>query len=80
MHLEAIPQLQASFPDAVVGLSCHSENIWTCFGGLAKGAAIFEKHFTSDRSWPGPDVPISITPSELRELIQGNGALIIYDL
>ena len=34
-----------------------------------------EKHFTSDKSWPGPDVPISIDPTELKELIEGSQAI-----
>ena len=28
------------------------------------------KHFTSDKTWPGPDVPISIDPRELKELVE----------
>ena len=34
-----------------------------------------EKHFTSDKGWPGPDVPISIDPSELADLILGSRAV-----
>jgi len=39
------------------------------------GARLLEKHFTSDSTWPGPDVPISITPGELKELIVGSRAV-----
>lgn len=35
------------------------------------GASILEKHFTSDKKWPGPDIPISIDPDELKDLIYG---------
>src|SRR5690606_4831229 len=38
-------------------------------------ARILEKHFTSDKSWPGPDVPISLDPSELKDLIDGSRAI-----
>ena len=75
MNLEAIPELQTRFPDAVVGVRCHSENIWMCVGGVAKGAVMFEKHFTSDKNWAGPSYPASITPSELKDLIQGRVSL-----
>ncbi len=37
--------------------------------------SILEKHFTSDRSWPGPDVPISMDPAELRDLVEGSRAV-----
>ena len=36
---------------------------------------IIEKHFTSDKSWPGPDISISIDPFELGELVNGSDAI-----
>ena len=75
VRLGGITDLQKSFPDAVVGQSDHSLGNYTCFGAVALGAAILEKHFTSDKKWPGPDVPISITPDELKELIVGSRAI-----
>ena len=75
VHLGALSQLRAEFPNAVVGMSDHSMGNYTCFGAVALGACILEKHFTSDRTWPGPDVPISIDPTELRDLIVGSRAI-----
>jgi sialic acid synthase SpsE len=72
VRLGAIPQLREAFPDVPVGLSDHSLNIWTCLGAVALGACILEKHFTPTRSWPGPDVPISIEPGELKDLVEGS--------
>lgn len=74
VHLPAITQLKEKF-DAPVGLSDHSLGIYTCLGAVALGANILEKHFTSDKSWPGPDVPISIDPAELKEMIVGSRAI-----
>ena len=31
--------------------------------------------FTSDKTWPGPDVSISIDPAELKDLIRGSRAI-----
>ena len=45
------------------------------FAAINLGAAIIEKHFTTDKLWPGPDVPISIDPSELKDLIIGCNAI-----
>jgi N-acetylneuraminate synthase len=42
---------------------------------VALGASVVEKHFTSDKRWPGPDVPLSIDPSELGELMRGARAV-----
>lgn len=75
VRLGALEEIRESFPNAVYGLSDHSLGNYTCFGAIAFGASIVEKHFTSDKSWPGPDVPISIDPKELEELIIGTDAI-----
>lgn len=75
VRLEAISELAKTFPDAVIGLSDHSLGIYACLASVAMGASILEKHFTSDKSWPGPDVPISISLLELRDLIDGSQAI-----
>jgi sialic acid synthase SpsE len=75
VRLGALAQLRTEFPDAVLGLSDHSIGNYACFGAVALGASILEKHFTSDRSWPGPDIPISIDPAELQDLIKGARAI-----
>jgi N,N'-diacetyllegionaminate synthase len=36
---------------------------------VARGAAYLEKHFTLDRSLPGPDHQASLLPAELRALV-----------
>ena len=48
------------FPKKVIGLSDHSLGIAASLGAVALGACILEKHFTSDKNWPGPDISISI--------------------
>lgn len=75
VRLGALADLAAAFPDAVLGLSDHSLGIYTCLGAIPYGARILEKHFTSDKTWPGPDVPISLDPAELRELVTGSEAV-----
>jgi N-acetylneuraminate synthase len=75
VRLGALRDLEKAFPDAVLGLSDHSLGNYTCFAAVALGASILEKHFTSDKKWPGPDNPISIEPHELKDLIQGSDAI-----
>ncbi len=75
VRLGALQDLARKFPDAVLGLSDHSVGNYTCFAAVALGSSILEKHFTSDKSWPGPDVPISIDPTELRQLVEGSKAI-----
>jgi N-acetylneuraminate synthase len=75
VRLGAISELRERFPDAVLGLSDHTVDNYTCFGAAALGACILEKHFTSDKAWPGPDIQISIDPAGLRDLIDGSRAV-----
>jgi len=75
VRLGGLSILSEYFLDAIVGLSDHSLGNYTGFAAVAMGASIIEKHFTSDKSWPGPDVPISIDPSQLTDLIKGSNAV-----
>ena len=75
VRLGALSDLKNKFPGVVIGLSDHSVGNYTCFGAVALGASILEKHFTSDKKWPGPDIPISIDPEELKQLIIGSNAI-----
>lgn len=75
VRLGAITELQKIFPDAIVGLSDHSLGNYTGYAAIPLGASIVEKHFTSTRSWPGPDIALSINPEELKELIAGTQAI-----
>jgi len=75
VRLGALNELKKRFPNTVLGLSDHSLGNYTCFAAVTLGASILEKHFTSNKSWPGPDVPISVTPPELKELITGSKAI-----
>lgn len=53
-----------------VGYSDHTEGILVSLCAVAKGAVMIEKHFTLDKSLPGPDHKASITPCELASLVQ----------
>ncbi|PYP61834.1 MAG: polyhydroxyalkanoate biosynthesis repressor PhaR [Gemmatimonadetes bacterium] len=75
VRLGGISDLQSAFPDAVVGLSDHSLGSYTCFAAIALGARVLEKHFTSRKDWPGPDIPISLDPTELQHLVEGSRAI-----
>lgn len=75
VRLGAIEDLRANFPNAILGLSDHSLGNYTSFAAVALGACIIEKHFTSNKMWPGSDIEISINPNELKELVNGCNAI-----
>ena len=75
VRLGALGELRMAFPDAVLGLSDHTLTNYTCLAAVALGAAVLERHFTSDKSWPGPDINISMDPTELADLVIGSRAI-----
>lgn len=75
VRLNALKELNNKFKNTILGLSDHSIGNYTCFAAVALGASILEKHFTSNKNWIGPDIPISIDPLELKDLIIGTRAI-----
>jgi N-acetylneuraminate synthase len=57
--------------DCAVGLSDHSGTIYPGLAGATMGIEVLEVHVTLSREMFGPDVPVSVTTSELRQLLQG---------
>lgn len=65
VNLLAMQTLRAAFPGAAIGYSDHTEGIDITVAAAALGAATVEKHFTLDRTLPGPDHKASLEPQEL---------------
>jgi N,N'-diacetyllegionaminate synthase len=53
-----------------VGYSDHTSGIEVPIAAAALGAHVIEKHFTLDRSLPGPDHPASLEPIELSAMVR----------
>lgn len=75
IRLGGMTELGQRFHTDLFGLSDHSVSNYPCLGAVALGACILERHFTSDMTWPGPDVPISMDPRALDDLITGANAI-----
>jgi N,N'-diacetyllegionaminate synthase len=67
-NLRAMQTISESF-DVPTGLSDHTLGMEMAIAAIALGARIIEKHFTLDKSLPGPDHQASLAPDELRILI-----------
>ena len=69
-NLRAMQTMADAFGVAV-GFSDHTPGNEVSLAAVALGACVIEKHFTLDRTMPGPDHMASLEPSELATLISG---------
>lgn len=68
VNLRAMARLGNAFGIAY-GYSDHTKGIEVCVAATALGARVLEKHFTLDRSLPGPDHAASLEPAELKAMV-----------
>lgn len=69
VNLTAMTTLASAF-HVPVGYSDHTLGIEVPVAAVALGATVIEKHFTIDRSLPGPDHQASLEPFELTNMIR----------
>lgn len=70
VNLQAMQSIRAKF-GVDVGYSDHTLGIEISLAAVALGASVIEKHFTLDRTLPGPDHKASLEPAELKSLVDG---------
>lgn len=68
VNLRAMQSIGAAFGVAV-GYSDHTPGIEVAIAAVALGAQVIEKHFTLDRTMPGPDHQASLEPHELAAMV-----------
>lgn len=68
VNLKVMETLRSEFGTRV-GYSDHTRGIEVAIAAVALGAEVIEKHFTLDRSLPGPDHVASLEPSELSAMV-----------
>lgn len=68
-NLRVMETLSARFK-VPVGFSDHTPGTAVAIAAAARGAAVIEKHFTTDRGLAGPDHRASLEPGELGSMIR----------
>lgn len=68
VNLRAMDTLGTAF-GLPVGYSDHTQGIHIPIAAIARGAVLIEKHFTLDRTLPGPDHRASLEPEELKAMV-----------
>lgn len=70
VNLRAMVVMKKAF-GVKTGYSDHTPGIEIPIAAVALGATIIEKHFTLDRTLPGPDHKASLEPHELKAMVEG---------
>lgn len=70
VNLKAMLTLREAF-GVNVGYSDHTKGIEVPLAATSLGASVIEKHFTLDKSLPGPDHVASLDPDELKQMVAG---------
>jgi len=68
-NLRSMKTMQDAF-NVVTGYSDHTDDDTACIVSVALGAKVIEKHFTLDKSLPGPDQTTSANPVEFSRLVK----------
>lgn len=71
VNLGVIKRMKDEFPDAVIGHSDHTPDLYTSYAAVALGANIIEKHVIINKQTPGPDQSVSIDFHDLYYLVDG---------
>jgi N,N'-diacetyllegionaminate synthase len=69
VNLRAMLSIRDAFGVAI-GYSDHTAGIEVPIAAVALGAIVIEKHFTLDRTMPGPDHAASLEPAELAAMVK----------
>ena len=75
INLNVLKTYRALFPDTIIGLSDHTPGYVTVLGAVALGARAIEKHFTDDKTRPGPDHPFSMDPESWKTMVDSTRLL-----
>jgi N,N'-diacetyllegionaminate synthase len=68
VHLNAMNTIKQKL-GVEIGYSDHTPGVEVSVAAVALGAKIIEKHFTLDRTMPGPDHKASLDPNDLKALV-----------
>ncbi len=70
LGLDNIERLIAEFPQCTIGLSDHFNGTLSGPVAYLKGARVFEKHVTLNRSWKGTDHSFALEPEGFRKFVR----------
>jgi N-acetylneuraminate synthase len=70
LNLKVLETYKSEFPNAILGLSDHTQKNEVIVGAVAMGARVIERHFTDDIDRIGPDHKFSLNPVMWRDMVK----------
>jgi N-acetylneuraminate synthase len=71
LNIDVLSEMITRYPQAVIGHSDHTPDLYTCFAAVTLGASLIEKHVILDKGQKGPDQSVSIDFQDLANLVDG---------
>lgn len=71
VNLNTLKRFKKLFSSYNIGLSDHTDNIYTAFAATALGVSLIEKHFIISKKIKSADNEFSINPMQLKEMKKG---------
>ena len=69
LNLLVIKEMIKRYPEAIIGHSDHTGELYSCFSAITLGAKIIEKHVILDKKMTGPDQEVSMNFDELKGVV-----------
>jgi N-acetylneuraminate synthase len=69
LNLNVLKSYQQKFPNAILGLSDHTQSPAPVLGAVALGARVIERHFTDSNEREGPDHKFALNPENWARMV-----------
>ncbi len=69
LNINVLKTYAALYPNAILGLSDHTQSSAPVLGAVALGARVIERHFTDNNEREGPDHKFALNPQTWREMV-----------
>ena len=70
IHLNVLETYKTMFPNAILGLSDHTQSPAPVVGAVAMGARVIERHFTDSNDREGPDHKFALNPDNWGKMVE----------
>lgn len=75
INLNVLKTYAHEFPEALLGLSDHTQSLEVVLGAVALGGRVIERHFTDNNELIGPDHAFALNPTSFKNMVEATRTL-----